>query len=420
MSTSMARNSLQKAGVLAALILVAAPGVAQVQTAPPSPQSSGAPEVDTRRERDNNGRRDEERIRRDAVKQDVLYPEATREAPDLGASGRTAGKLEKMMKLYQGEKGAEARVIADEVIAADGSNAFEKAYSAQIAAQVAYDAGDTATAVKYYQQAIELNGLDNNAHYNVMLNLAQLQQAAGDPEASLATYERFFSETNSEQPEHLMMKGQALYLMKRFPEAATVMKQAIDASAEPKPEWQALLMQTYAESGQGDEAVVMAEKVAAAKPDDKRAQMNLAIIYQQAGMTDKATAVLEKLRTGGQLTEAAEYQQLYTTYINLDGHEKQAVEVIQEGLQKGILKPDFNTYVALAQGYYFSGQTGPAIEAYQKAAPLDDDGETYLNLAKVLVNEGRTTEAHAAAKQALAKGIKKPEQANSIIALPGS
>ncbi|MGQ4660785.1 tetratricopeptide repeat protein [Lysobacter sp. F6437] len=358
--------------------------------------------------------------RKDGFSDDAAYPNATRKGPGLRASGRTANKLEKMMKLYDGKKGAEARVIADEIIAANGANAFEQAYAAQIAAQVAYDAGDTATAVKYYQQAIELDGLDNTAHYNVMLNLAQLQQAAGQPDASLATYDRFFSETKSQQPEHLMMKGQALYLMKRYPEAATVMKQAIDASADPKPEWQALLMQAYAEGGQGDQAVVMAEKVAAAKPDDKRAQMNLAIIYQQAGMTDKATAVLEKLRTGGKLTEAAEYQQLYATYINLDGHEKQAVEVIQDGLQKGILKPDFNTYVALAQGYYFSDQPGPAIEAYQKAAPLDDDGETYLNLAKVLVNEGRTAEAQAAAKQALAKGVKKPEQANSIIALPGS
>lgn len=413
MNTSMARNCLRNASVLSALLVLAAPAAAQTGLeAGKAARAQGMAQQSRELQRDQG--------RKDGFADDALYPDATRKAPGLRASGRTANKLEKMMKLYEGQKGAEARVIADEIIAANGANAFEQAYAAQIAAQVAYDAGDTATAVKYYQQAIELDGLDNAAHYNVMLNLAQLQQAAGQPEASLATYERFFKETRSQQPQHLMMKGQALYLMKRYPEAATVMKQAIDASTDPKPEWQALLMQAYAEGGQGDEAVVMAEKVAAAKPDDKRAQMNLAIIYQQAGMTDKATAVLEKLRTGGQLTEAAEYQQLYATYINLEGHEKQAIEVIEEGLQKGILKPDYNTYVALAQGYYFSGQPGPAIEAYQKAAPLDDDGETYLNLAKVLVNEGRTTEAQAAARQALAKGVKKPEQANSIIALPGS
>ena len=409
MNTPVARNRLQQAGILTALLALAAPAAAQTGLeAGKAARAQGMAMQDRALQRDQ--------ARKDGFTEDAAYPDATRKPPGLRASGRTADKLEKMMKLYDDGKGAEAHAIADEIINANGANEFEKAYAAQIAAQVAYDGGDADTAVKYYEQALGFDGLDNNAHYNVMLNLAQLQQAAGQPEASLATYERFFKETRSQQPAHLMMKGQSLYLMKRYAEAATVMKQAIDASEEPSPEWQALLMQAYAEGGQGNQAVQMAKEVAAAKPDDKRAQMNLAIVYQQAGMIDESTAVLEKLRKSGQLTEASEYQQLYATYINLEGHEKQAVEVIEDGLKKGVLKPDFNTYVALAQGNYFSGQPDAAIAAYQKAAPLDDDGETYLNLAKVLANEGRLAEAKAAAAEAVAKGVAKPEQARAIIA----
>ena len=88
-------------------------------------------------------------------------------------------------------------------------------------------------------------------------------------------------------------------------------------------------------------------------------------------------------------------------------------------MQKGILQPDFNTQVALAQAFYFSGQTAPAIEAYQKAAPLDTDGSTYLNLAKILLNEGRKAEARAAAEQARTKGLDQPDQATSIIQSAG-
>jgi len=409
MNTPVARNRLQQAGILTALLVLAAPAAAQTGLeAGKAARAQGMAQQGRELQRDEG--------RKNGFTEDATYPDATRKPPGLRASGRTADKLKKMMKLYDDGKGAEARAIADEIINANGANKFEKAYAAQIAAQVAYDGGDTDTALTYYQQALELDGLDNNAHYNVMLNLAQLQQAAGQPEASLATYDRFFKETRSQQPAHLMMKGQSLYLMKRYDEAATVMKQAIDASEEPSPEWQALLMQAYAEGGQGNQAVQMAKEVAAAKPDDKRAQMNLAIVYQQAGMIDESTAVLENLRKSGQLTEASEYQQLYATYINLEGHEKQAVEVIEDGLKKGVLKPDFNTYVALAQGNYFSGQPDAAIAAYQKAAPLDDDGETYLNLAKVLANEGRLAEAKTAAAEAVAKGVAKPEQAQAIIA----
>src|SRR5690606_4515366 len=178
MNTSMARNCLKTASVLSALLVLAAPAAAQSGL-----EAGKAARAQGMAQQGRELQRDE--ARKDGFTDDALYSNATRKAPGLRASGRTANQLEKMMKLYDGEQGAEARVVADEVIAADGSNAFEKAYSAQIAAQVAYDAGDTATAVKYYQQAIELNGPDNNAHYNVMLNLAQLPQAGGDPEASL-------------------------------------------------------------------------------------------------------------------------------------------------------------------------------------------------------------------------------------------
>ena len=404
MTSPTPRNRALLAAAIAAVLTFGAIGQASAQ----SPL-----------ERERTEREQRRQNKSDEAPANQGYPQATREEPDVELSSRMSGQLDELMELYNAGKSAEARTMADGIIANEKAGDYARAYAAQIAAQLAHQAGDTATAVDYFAHAVELDGLDNNSHYNAMLNLAQLQQAADQPAESLATYERFFSETKSQEPAHLMMKGQALYLMKRYPEAAAVMKQAIDASAEPKPEWQALLMQAYAESGQGTQAVGMAEQVAAAKPDDKRAQMNLAVVYQQAGMADKAVAVLEKLRAGGQLSEAGEYQQLYATYINMEGHEKQAVEVINEGLQKGVLKPDLNTYNALAQGYYFSGQPGQAIETWRKAAPLDEDGSTYLNLAKALVNEGRKDEAKAAARQALAKGIEQPDQAESIIALPG-
>ncbi|MBR7514025.1 hypothetical protein KC219_28090, partial [Mycobacterium tuberculosis] len=55
-----------------------------------------------------------------------------------------------------------------------------------------------------------------------------------------------------------------------------------------------------------------------------------------------------------------------------------------------------------------------AIDAWQKAAPLSKDGETYLNLARVLHAEGRVPEAKQAAQQAqqaLQQGLQGAQQA---------
>lgn len=346
------------------------------------------------------------------------YPNATRKPAAAKASAKASPKLQKMIKLYDDDKAAEARALADEIIANDAFNAYDHAFAAQIAAQIAYESDDTNGAIAYLDKAMAFDGLDNNGHYNAMLMKAQLQLQEDKYTEGLATIDRFLAETKSQNPEHLVVKGNALYRLEKYPEAAALLKQAVDASPEPRADWQQLLMAAYAESGQGDQAIAMAEKVAAKSPSDKRAQMNLVAVYLQADKYDKAATVLEKLRAAGQFTEDRDYRQLYATYLNSEGKEKQAAAVIQEGLDKGLLKPDHQSYLALAQSYYFSEQTAPAIDAYKKAAPLDDDGETYLNLARLLWQENRIPEAKEAAKQAVAKGLKKPDDAKKILALP--
>ena len=373
--------------------------------------------AEERRQRHADKKEDKKSSSSSASKVD--FPNATRQQPDAKASAKVTPKLKKMMDFYDDDKAVEGRAIADEIIANSAANAYDHAFAAQIAAQLAYGADDTAAAIGYLNKAIEFNGLDNNGHYGAMFMLAQLQLQEDKYAESLATMDRFLGETKSTKPEHLIVKGNALYRLERYKEAAPIIKQAIDASPEPKSDWQQLLMAAYAESGQTGEATKMAEAVASKNPSDKRAQLNLVATYLQADQYDKAAGVLEKLRAAGQLNEDKDYRQLYSTYLQIDGNEKKAADVINEGLSKGVLKPDFQAYLALAQSYYFSDQVNPSIDAYKKAAPLAPDGETYLNLARVLWQEDRIPEAKEAAKQAIAKGVKKPDDAKKIIALPG-
>lgn len=392
-------------------LLAAAIGAVLVAgtVAAPSPVSA---EPQSQRERRAER---ESRSSRNTAKVEERYPNSTRDVKEGSASRKFASELSKMNDLYAEEDLDGARQIADEIIADPDANEYEQAYAAQLAAQAAYVADEIDAAIAYQQKVVELDSLDNNSHFNAMLNLAQMQAAAEQYAESVETFDRFFAESGSTSADDLVAKGQALYYLERYDEAAETVQQAINATDEPKPQWQSLLMQIYLESDNVAGAVQQAEQVAAAQPDDRRALLNLAVVYQQADMMDKAIEVLERLRAGGQLETASEYNQLYVTYLNMEGYERQAAEVITEGLDKGVIEPDFNTYLALAQAYYFSDQPGPAIEAYRKAAPLDDDGETYLNLAKVLYQEDRPAEAAQAAQQALDKGVNQPDQARDII-----
>ncbi len=365
-------------------------------------------------------------------KEEVLFPDTTRQEPEAKGSPKVLTKLNKLIEAYNKALEQEdeakatagyttARTLADEIIANGSANAYDKALAAQIASQAALNTDDEAAAEGYLKQAIDANALGNNQHFQLMLQLAQLQLQKDDYTNGFATLDKYLAESKSKRPADFAFKGQYLYQADRFAECIPPLKQAIETSTNPEDKvdnWTQILMVCYQEAGQLAEAVKVAEQLAAKSPNDKRAQMNLASIYLNSEQEAKAAAVLEKLRAAGLMTEEKDYRQLYLTYANMDGKEKDVIAVVNEGLQKGIVKPDYQTYLALAQAYYYSEQIPQAIEAWQKAAPLSKDGETYLNLARVLWQEGRVPEAKVAARAALDKGLKKPDDAKKIIALP--
>lgn len=362
---------------------------------------------------------DKEQQSKASEKVEAKYPNASREEPEAKASAKLSSKLKKIFDAYEENDAAKVVPLADEMIANDKANAYERAISARLAA-ASLIGEDDAKAMAYLQKVLEFNGLSNNEHYDSMLMLGQLQMQADDDAKGLATVDKLVAETKTTNPEVFAIKGNALYRLQRYPEAIAALKQAIDtAGADAKPEWQQLLMASYFDSDQPAEAARIAEAALAKSPDDKKLQMNLASIYMQAEQNDKAIALLEKMRAKGQLTEDRDYRNLYALYLNTEGREKEGIAVIKDGMAKGVLKPDYQTYIALGQAYYFTDQPAEAIESYQKAAPLAPDGEAYLNLARILWGENRLGEAKQAAQKALDKGLKKPEEARKILAQKG-
>jgi predicted Zn-dependent protease len=356
-----------------------------------------------------------ERAKRGAEAPAKRYPEATRQEPEARPSRSGASRLNKLSDAYEAQDVAQTQVLADEIIGDEKSSAYDKAMAARIAGALLIGQDD-AKAMDYLQRALQFDGLGNNDHYEVMNIVAQLYAQEEQYDQALATIDRLQTETRSQDPAMTALKANVLIRQERYADAIALLRPLVDAP-EAKPEWQQLLMAAYAESGQGAEAARLAEQIAAATPDDKRSQLNLAATYLQTDQYDKAAAVYEALRAKGELTDEREYRNLMASYLSLDDGQDKAIEIINEGLEKNILKPDYQTYVALAQAYYFGEpqRIDQAISAYQKAAPLAPNGETYLNLSKLLANEGRLAEAKQAAQSALDKGVRNPDEARRII-----
>ena len=79
-----------------------------------------------------------------AAKAEVMYPEATRQEPGIKASPKAGKKLQKLIDVYNsGEDFAQTRALADDLLATEGANAYDRSLAAQLAAQAAYSLGLT-------------------------------------------------------------------------------------------------------------------------------------------------------------------------------------------------------------------------------------------------------------------------------------
>lgn len=342
------------------------------------------------------------------------YPQATRKEPGLRPSSRMASRINKVVAAQQEGDLAAAEAVAGEILENDKANAYERAITLRLLADLLIDV-DNDRAMDHLRKAIELDGLGNNDHYGAMLALAQIQMQEDDYAGSLATLDRLVNETRTDKADVQLLRGNALYRLERFGEAIAALEPIVKDNPDARADAVQLLMASYAEGGRGADAAALAEQIAAQAPTDKRAQLNLANVYLQADNYPKAIEVYERLRAAGELTEERDYNNLSALYLNSDNGERRAIEVLNDGLSKGILKGDHRTYSSLAQAYYFTDDYDKAIEFYGKAAPLDDDGGTYLNLAKVLANEGRDAESKEAARKALDKGLPNPEEARKLL-----
>lgn len=311
------------------------------------------------------------------------YPNATRQSPDAKASPKAIKQLQAMQERYEKDDWAGVIAKAEEIAGMSGANAYDKSFAYSMAGNAAANMDDQARAEAYFAKAVATNGLDNDSHFSVMYNLAVIQFSEEKYVDSLATIDRFLAESKSEKPEHQAFRAGVLANLERYDEAGAIYKK--------------LLVQ---------------------KPDDKRMLMNAVSVLQAAEKFDEANALLSDAYKRGMLTEPRELRALYIGYMNA-GKWAEAQKVIEDGVAKGILQPGpdlARDYQVLAQNAYANDNMPLAIEMYRRAAPMAADGEAYLNLAKVLDYTGKKAEAKEAAKQALAKGVKKPEDANRILA----
>ena len=360
-------------------------------------------------------------------KQEALYPNATRAEPKLDL---TSDKEQKALKegLDAVSSGDEAKAKqALQPIVDNSKSKYAKALALQGLANLAYTSGDVKGAVSLMQQALAQNTMPNETYFQLEYILAQFQLADEQYQAALDTLAKWRSEGKRETADSYALDGNAYYRLEKYPEAIAAIKKAQSLTDKPKDSWNQILMASYAESGQSDQAAALAQQNLTAHPDDPEAISNAVAVLMQAEKYPEAIQLMEKSRAKGTLTSEKSFVNLGKLYLIASqsasqsgadgkGNALKAEQVFEDGMAKGIIKPTAENYVLLGRAAESAEDIKKASAAYAKAMPLAKDGEPALSAGRLALSENNNTQAKTLIQQALDKGVQHKGNAYMLLA----
>jgi lipopolysaccharide biosynthesis regulator YciM len=359
------------------------------------------------------------------AKPEVQYPNATRVAPKLDL---TSEKDQKNLNagLDAVSAGDKAKALQYLQPIADGGSKskYAQALALQGLATIKYNDNDPKGAIALLQQSLANGVMPNDTYFQLEYMLAQFQVADEEYQPALGTLTKWRAEGKKETANSYALEGNIDYRLGKFPEAIASIKKAQSMTDKPEASWNQILMASYSQSGQGDQAAQVAQQQLAANPNDPNALDNTVAVLMQANKNDEAIQVMEKARASGTLKTEANYVNLAKLYLiraqssNTDSKPDatKSAQVIDDGMSKNIITPSAENYMLLGEADEMSDNTSEAVDAYTKALPTAKDGEAGVRGGQILLSEQKYGAAKSMIQQGIDKGVKQKGAAYMLLA----
>ena len=356
-------------------------------------------------------------------KKEALYPNATRAEPKLDL---TSEKDQKALNEGLDAVNAQDKEKATQIlqpIADSSKSKYAQALALQGLANVHYNDGDVKGAIDLLKRSLDNGTMPNDTYFQLEYMLAQFYVADEQYQPALDTITKWRAEGKKETADSYALEGNADYRLEKYPEAIAAIKKAQSLTDKPNDNWNQILMASYSESGQTDQAAQLAQQQLAANPNDTTAMSNAVAVLMQTQKYPEAIALMEKQRAAGGLKDEKSYVNLAKLYLvtgqegnDAKGNAVKAAGVLKEGMSKGVVQPTYDNYKLLGDASYVAENNSEAIDAYRKAMPMAKDGEAAVRAGQLLLTEDKFSEAKSLIQQGIDKGVQKKGTAYMLLA----
>jgi len=283
---------------------------------------------------------------------------------------------------------------------------FEKATVEQYLGFLAAQRERYPDAIRHFGEAVRLNQLPNQTHFEMILQIAQLYNALERYDEALEQLDFWFCVSTEEAKkvaEVWVLKASLHLQQDDYREALAAMNQAIEIAENVPESWYRTKLGILLELEEYRLAVDVAKILIEVNPDRKEYWSQLSGIYMELEESRNAMATLHLAYRRGLLDRGSEFTQLAGLLQQMEAP-RLAAEVMQDGLEKGFVERTANNWEMTAGAWYQARELDRSLDAYEQAGQLSDSGKIDFQRASIMTADEDWEDALSAATRALEKG----------------
>ncbi len=228
------------------------------------------------------------------VAQDAV-PAAAKERKEKGnlMGERTFRRIESINKMYAEKEYGKAIKSIDALLDSGNLNDYEKAMASQLAGYVYAEQGKYDQAMPYFQEAVRLDALPNQAHFGMMYSLAQLYAQQGNHQKTIELMSEWFDYQADPPGQAYILMASSYAQMEQYDKALPWVRKAIASEgAKAQESWYQLELAILFEMKRYGEAATLLRGMVARWPDKLRYWEMLSGAYQEQSKDADSLAVL--------------------------------------------------------------------------------------------------------------------------------
>jgi len=301
-----------------------------------------------------------------------------------------------------------------------GRDSYLQAIINQALAQVEWARKNYQAALQYFEQAVELNSLPDQAHFSLMYQIAQLYFMQDRYDEALARLELWFCKSPEEKitPAAYVLQASIHAGKEDYANVLKAIDKAIALDEKPGEPWFQLKLAAHFELEQYPQAAETLEVMIEKWPDRKMYWTQLSQVYHVLKQDQRALAVLALAYRNDLLDKQGDILFLSGLYSNSEVPYK-AAEVLEKGIRDGKVESSNYHWTVVADSWYAAEELEKSLEAYEQAGSVASDGTVDLRRGFILVDLERWPAALESLNLALQKGGLDDRRTGEVYLLRG-